>query len=238
MNDSFVPTLQELIGAVRPGDMLLYIDPAREAPQHSSLLSPLFWPLRRLLAQMPFVNGVSGAAARSDWTSVAIMTLHANVPHIVTYVDLGGGEWEFCLIDAVGHMMKRRVTTFAVRPLIAHVKRDPAALRDSLLSILTQINALCDSPVRTTTDVRNDDVCLVAELYWRLTGASIASLEDGIGPRRSIAALFATGGALDQAMHGGRRQFMLGREIVGRLAAPPPPPPPPSLSQPTIAAVR
>jgi hypothetical protein len=219
MNDPYAPTPQELIAAVRPGDLLLYIDPAREPPRGPTLLSTLFWPLRRVLAQVPFVNGVSGAAARSDWTSVATLTLHAGVPHIFTYADLGGGEWEFCLIDAIAHLRRRNVTTFAVRPLITHAKRDPAALRDTLLGILTQINSLCDMPARTPTDVRNDDVCLTAEIYWRLTGASLASLEDGIGPRRSIADLFATGGAIDHLMQGERRQFLLGREIICYLPA-------------------
>jgi hypothetical protein len=152
---------------------------------------------------------------------VACHTLHDGVPHMLTYADVGDGTWEFCIVNALGYLAQRRAKTFAVRPLVANAKRDSELLRQSLLNILNQLNDLCHEPPHNSADPRTDDVCLAAEIYWRLTGAHLTSLEDGTGPRRSVADLFATGGAIDHLMYVSQRQFQFGREVLCRLPEPP-----------------
>lgn len=207
---------------MRPGDLLLYVDPAHALPPTPSVLAPLAERLLALAAVLPMCGcGLSGAEMRTDWTSVACLTVYAKTVHVVAFgLVEPHAPPEFCMYPAAEFLAARRVVRFAIRPLAAPFACDERTLCGQIARVVHELNTLPTVESTRRREAQRDDALLAAEIYWRLTGVTLTDADESSGAPHTVARLFATGGALDRALlHNPitQQRFQFGAEVCGWL---------------------
>lgn len=188
------------IDTLATGDLLLFIDPTLTSTSHYNLTRYLV----ALLSTIPIVNGVSGAAERSDWTSVVCVITYNGIAQVIDAEINADGITELYIYPIRDFLLRRRVTRCAARRLYA--TQSASVLDARFLQASQEIERDTQN-----TKWRDDEATLVADLYFRALGVALDTSDE----TRTVSVLFATGGALDVVLdETAKRAYHLGPETT------------------------
>lgn len=186
------------VDALTTGDLLLFIDPTLQASSRVSLTRYL----AALLSMIPVVNGVAGAAERSDWTSIVCIIVYNGIAQVMHAETNADGTIELYICPIRDFLSRRGVTRCAVRRLYA------AQSGPTLDARFLQASQDIERDTQNTK-WHDDEATLVADLYFRALGVTL----DASDETRTVSVLFATGGAIDVVLdETAKRAYHLGPE--------------------------
>lgn len=186
------------VDTLTTGDLLLFIDPTLPASPRVNLTRYLV----SLLSMIPVINGASGAAERSDWTSVVCVIVYNGITQVIDAEPNADGTTELYIYPIRDFLTHRRISQCVVRRLYA------AQSGPTLDARFLQASQDIERDTQNTK-WRDDEATLVADLYFRALGVTLDTSDE----TRTVSALFATGGAIDVVLdETAKRAYHLGPE--------------------------